>query len=89
MRKVGSRLSQNPIVHLHVDHIHGFELVVMSQILDEEPTIAELVFADLTMAGRRTDTGRDGMTAERGDLGPAGFVLKFTYLRLRLSSAGG
>jgi len=39
--------------------------VVMSQILDEEPTIAELVFADLTLEGRRTDTGRDGMTAEQ------------------------
>jgi len=56
---------QIPIVHHLVDHIHGFELVVMSQILDEEPTIAQLVFADLTRSGRRTDTGRDGMTAEQ------------------------
>ncbi|NCP04382.1 MAG: transposase, partial [Deltaproteobacteria bacterium] len=56
---------QIPIVYLHVDHIHGFELAVMSRILDEEPSITYLVFADLTLDGRRTNTGRDGMTAEQ------------------------
>ena len=56
---------QIPIVYHIVDHIHSFELAVMSKILDEEPTIAKLVFDDLTRSGRRTDTGRDGMTAEQ------------------------
>jgi IS5 family transposase len=39
------------------------ELEQMSLILDANPEILDLAFADLTK-GRRTDTGRDGMTAE-------------------------
>ena len=56
---------QIPIVHLHVEHIHGFELAVMSHVLGEEPRVAELIFEDLTRHGARTDTGRDAMTAEQ------------------------
>ena len=56
---------QISIVHLHVEHDHGFELAVMSHVLDEEPRVAELVFEDLTGHGARTDTGREAMTAEQ------------------------
>lgn len=40
------------------------ELEQMSFILDANPEFLDLAFADLTK-GRRTDTGRDGMTAEQ------------------------
>ena len=40
------------------------ELEQMSLILDANPEMLDLAFADLTK-GRRTDTGRDGMTAEQ------------------------
>jgi len=40
------------------------ELEQMSLILDANPEILDFAFADLTK-GRRTDTGRDGMTAEQ------------------------
>ena len=40
------------------------ELEQMSIILEANPEILNLVFADLTK-GRRTDTGRDGMSAEQ------------------------
>lgn len=40
------------------------ELEQMSIILEANPEILNLAFADLTK-GRRTDTGRDGMTAEQ------------------------
>lgn len=40
------------------------ELEQMSLILDANPEFLDLAFADLTK-GRRTDTGRDGMTAEQ------------------------
>lgn len=63
MRKILQQ--QIPIVHLYVEHEHGFELAVMSHILDEEPRVARLVFEDLTVHGARTDTGRDAMTAEQ------------------------
>jgi hypothetical protein len=50
---------QIPIVHQLVDHTHGYELVVMSQILDDEPAIAKLVFADLTRLGAAPLKRRD------------------------------
>jgi len=56
---------QLPIVHLQIDHNHAFELLAMGQVLDEEATINDLVFADLTSGGARIDTGREGMTAEQ------------------------
>jgi IS5 family transposase len=56
---------QIPIVHLHVEHEHGFELAIMSHVLDQEPRVAELVFKDLTRHGAKIDTGRDAMTAEQ------------------------
>lgn len=40
------------------------ELEQMSLVLDANPEIVELAFTDLTR-GRRTDTGRKGMTAEQ------------------------
>ena len=40
------------------------ELEQMSLILDANPEFLDLAFADLTK-GRRSDTGRDGMTAEQ------------------------
>ena len=40
------------------------ELEQISLILDANPEILDLAFADLT-EGRRIDTGRDGMTAEQ------------------------
>ena len=40
------------------------ELELMSLVLDANPEILDLVFADLT-GGRRTDTGRTGMTADQ------------------------
>jgi IS5 family transposase len=40
------------------------ELEAISQVLDQNPAILDLVFRDLVHY-RRTDTGRDGMTAEQ------------------------
>jgi IS5 family transposase len=40
------------------------ELEAISQVLDNNPAILDLVFQDLVQY-RRTDTGRDGMTAEQ------------------------
>jgi len=40
------------------------ELEAISQVLDQNPAILDLVFRDLVQY-RRTDTGRDGMTAEQ------------------------
>lgn len=42
----------------------GVELEEMSRILDENPRLVDLVFEDLARHGR-TDTGREGMTAEQ------------------------
>ena len=42
----------------------GRELQQMSDILDANPDIVELAFADLSQ-GSRTDTGREGLTAEQ------------------------
>src|SRR5208283_4008845 len=40
------------------------ELRGISDVLDAPPSVVERVFKDLTTA-RRTDTGREGMTAEQ------------------------
>ena len=40
------------------------ELELMSLVLDANPEILDLAFADVT-GGRRTDTGRTGMTADQ------------------------
>jgi IS5 family transposase len=56
---------QLPIVHPHFEHEHTLELQVISVILDEEKESVALVYADLTRYGAKTDTGREGMTAEQ------------------------
>ena len=56
---------QLPIVHPHFEHEHTLELQVISMILDEEKESVALVYADLTRHGAKTDTGREGMTAEQ------------------------
>jgi IS5 family transposase len=56
---------QLPIVHPHFEHEHTLELQVMSVILDEEKETVALVYADLTRYGAKTNTGREGMTAEQ------------------------
>lgn len=54
---------------MHLFSVHpgariGVELEEMSRILDENPRLVDLVFEDLARHGR-TDTGREGMTAEQ------------------------
>ena len=48
-----------------VDHAHAHELQAISDRLDRTPEAVALVYADLTQCGARTDTGREGMSAER------------------------
>lgn len=56
---------QLPIVHPFVDHEHAAELQVISDILDSDPGIIDLIYADLVRGLQQTDTGRQGMTAEQ------------------------
>ncbi|MCK4773927.1 MAG: transposase, partial [Candidatus Krumholzibacteria bacterium] len=47
-----------------IEHEHGWELEVMSEILDGMPEVLEGVERDLT-TGRDRDNGRPGMSAEQ------------------------
>ncbi len=56
---------QLSLVQPHFEHDHTKELQAISLVLDEEPKIAEMIFADLAGHEGRIDTGRKGMTAEQ------------------------
>lgn len=58
------RDSQRNLLHLMARNKVARELEAISQVLDQNPGILDLVFRDLVKY-RRTDTGRDGMTAEQ------------------------
>jgi IS5 family transposase len=55
---------QMPLTAGLPDHARSRELVAMSAILDDNPTINDLVFKDLT-ADCQTETGYPGMTGEQ------------------------
>jgi IS5 family transposase len=57
--------SQLPIVHPGIDHEHARELQKISDILDDEPGIIDLVMKDLVPDDVAVDLGRKGMTAEQ------------------------
>jgi IS5 family transposase len=59
-----SREKQYPIVNGQIAHQHGRELEKVSEMLDANPELYELVQRDL-VAGKRTDVGRTGMTGEQ------------------------
>jgi IS5 family transposase len=62
MRKQDKK--QLPLMIASVDHPHAVELECLSRILDENPTISELVLQDLTR-GVVNCTGASGMSAEQ------------------------
>jgi IS5 family transposase len=55
---------QRNLLHLMARNKVARELEAISQVLDNNPGILDLVFRDLVKY-RRSDTGRDGMTAEQ------------------------
>ena len=55
---------QRNLLHLLARNKIARELEAISQVLDQNPGILDLVFKDLVKY-QRTDTGRDGMTAEQ------------------------
>lgn len=55
---------QRNFLHLMARNKIARELEAISQVLDQNPGILDLVFQDLVKY-QRTDTGRDGMTAEQ------------------------
>jgi IS5 family transposase len=55
---------QRNLLHLMMRNKVARELEAISQVLDQNPDILDLVFQDLVKYQRR-DTGRDGMTAEQ------------------------
>jgi IS5 family transposase len=64
MRKKSKK--QMPLMQPAVDHPRAFELETISHILDENPTISELVLQDLCRGKRRQRRcGANGMTAEQ------------------------
>jgi len=48
-----------------IDHPHAEELQIISDVLDKNPIINELVLQDLTRNRKVTDTGAEGMSAEQ------------------------
>jgi len=61
-RKVAQQLG---LVTAPTDHVRARELAMMSAILDALPRAVALVHRDLVNGSRRTDTGREAMTAEQ------------------------
>ncbi|MCL4504289.1 MAG: ISNCY family transposase [Deltaproteobacteria bacterium] len=55
---------QRNLLHLMARNKVARELEAISQVLDQNPGILDLIFRDLVKY-QRTDTGRDGMTAEQ------------------------
>jgi IS5 family transposase len=56
---------QLPIVHPGIDHEHARELQKVSDILDDEPGIIDLVMKDLVPDDVAVELGRKGMAAEQ------------------------
>jgi IS5 family transposase len=56
---------QRPIVYPFVSHEHGRELRRISDILDQIPEAAALVYDDLVAHGPDTSTGRPGLTGDQ------------------------
>jgi len=56
---------QLPLVQPFIGHEHARELEVISNILDSDPGIVDLVYADLVRDVKQTDTGRCGMSGEQ------------------------
>lgn len=56
---------QMPLVHQPIEHEHARELDLISHLLDDDPAIVDLVFADIKGEKIDPETGRKGMTAEQ------------------------
>lgn len=56
---------QMPLMATIIDHPHAKELEEISFILDENPTIVELAYQDLTGGRKKSKKGAKGMTAEQ------------------------
>lgn len=56
---------QLPLVQPFITHEHASELEVISDILDSDPGIVDLVYGDLLRDVKQSDTGRCGMSAEQ------------------------
>lgn len=54
-----------PLVHQPIEHEHARELDLISDLLDDDPAIVDLVFADIKGEEVDPETGRNGMTAEQ------------------------
>lgn len=63
MRKKNQK--QMPLMITGIDHPHATELESISQILDENPIINEMVWQDLTQNLKNPGVGANGMTAEQ------------------------
>lgn len=62
MRQIQAR--QGPLAAPFLGHQHARELEMVSRVLDDNPEIARLAHDDLAR-GKRTDTGRRGLTGEQ------------------------
>jgi len=63
MRKKNQK--QMSLVALNIEHPRAAELESISQILDQNPIINEMVFQDLSRGVNNRDTGAEGMSAEQ------------------------
>jgi transposase, IS5 family len=63
MRKKNQK--QMPLMIAGIDHPHAMELEGISRILDDNPTISEMVWQDLTVNLISPGVGANGMTAEQ------------------------
>ena len=63
MRKKNRK--QMTLTSARLDHPRAVELEFISQILDDNPTIYDLVLQDLTHGVENRNTGAEGMTAEQ------------------------
>jgi len=63
MRKKNQK--QMPLLDVNIDHSHAKELEGISNILDENPIIYDMVLQDLTHGLTNKNTGAQGMTAEQ------------------------
>ena len=63
MRKKNQK--QMPLMITGIDHPHAMELEGISRILDDNPTISEMVWQDLTVNLMNPGVGANGMTAEQ------------------------
>ena len=63
MRKKNQK--QMPLMITGIDHPHAMELEGISQILDDNSIISEMVWQDLTVNLKNSGVGANGMTAEQ------------------------